>query len=215
MQELPYSAAAERNKQPILEALSKVLGGRGHALEIASGTGQHAVWFAGALPAWTWQPTDADARMLPVIAQRAAHAGLPNLLSPRRLDVMSAQWPSEGACFDRGFDAIYCANLLHIAPPAVCGALMAGAARHLRQGGSLITYGPYFEDNAAPASSNLAFDASLRARDGGWGIRRLADVVEEARAAGLQLSRREDMPANNLLLVFVNAQRPSQNPVPV
>jgi len=215
MQELPYSAAAERNKQPILEALIEALGVEGAALEIASGTGQHAVCFAGAMPAWTWQPTDADVRMLPVIAQRAAHAGLPNLLAPRHLDVMSAQWPSEDACFDRGFDAIFCANLLHIAAPAVCGALMAGAARHLRQGGALITYGPYFEDNAPPAPSNLAFDESLRVSDAGWGIRRLADVVEVARAAGLQLSRREDMPANNLLLVFVNAQQPSQKPVPV
>lgn len=202
MTDLPFSAAADRNKQPILDALRRVLGERAHVLEIASGTGQHAEWFAAAMPGWTWQPTDADARMLPGLASRVAQAGLPNLRAPLLLDVTAPQWPSQGAAFgEEGFDAICCANMLHIAPPAACVGLMQGAARHLRSGGVLVTYGPYFEDTA-PAPSNVAFDESLRARNPSWGIRRLKDVEAEARRAGLALKQRHEMPANNLLLVF-------------
>jgi SAM-dependent methyltransferase len=201
MDTLPCSTAAERNKQPILDALHTVLGPRGEALEIASGTGQHAVWFAAALQQWTWQPTDADASLLPVIASRIAHSGLANVRPPLRLDVMSAHWPTADAPFAERFDAIFCANMLHIAPPATCAALMQGAARHLQPDGVLITYGPYLEDGPV-APSNEAFDRSLRARDPAWGIRRLDDVVREAAHAGLALRARRPMPANNLLLVF-------------
>ncbi|WP_027730757.1 DUF938 domain-containing protein [Variovorax paradoxus] len=205
MSDLPHSPAADRNKQPILEALARILGERGSALEIASGTGQHAAWFAAAMPGWTWQPTDADARMLPALASRVAQAALPNLRAPLLLDVMAPQWPSQGAAFALGeekFDAIYCANMLHIAPWAACAALMQGAARHLLADGLLVTYGPYFEEEAPAAPSNLAFDQDLRARNPEWGIRRLKDVVAEARRAGLALRERHAMPANNLLLVF-------------
>jgi len=205
MSDLPHSPAADRNKQPILEALNRILGERGSALEIASGTGQHAAWFAAAMPGWTWQPTDADARMLPAIASRVAQAALPNLRAPLLLDVMAPRWPSQGAAFARGeekFDAIYCANMLHIAPWAACAALMQGAARHLLADGLLITYGPYFEEEGTPAPSNLAFDQDLQARNPEWGIRRLEDVVAEAHRRGLALRERHAMPANNLLLVF-------------
>ena len=199
MAHLPSSAAADRNKQPILDVLRRVLGQRGTALEIASGTGQHAAWFAAALGQWDWQPSDADAGMLPALAERVAQAGLANLRPPLLLDVMSPRWLAQDA--GQRFDAIYCANMLHIAPAAACPALMEGAARHLVGGGLLITYGPYFEDGI-PAPSNLAFDESLRARDPAWGIRRLEDVVAAARRAGLALRERHEMPANNLLLVF-------------
>jgi SAM-dependent methyltransferase len=199
MAHLPSSAAADRNKQPILDVLRRVLGQRGTALEIASGTGQHAAWFAAALGQWIWQPSDADAGMLPALAERVAQAGLANLRPPLLLDVMSPRWLAQDA--GQRFDAIYCANMLHIAPAAACPALMEGAARHLVGGGLLITYGPYFEDGI-PAPSNLAFDESLRARDPAWGIRRLEDVVAAARRAGLALRERHEMPANNLLLVF-------------
>jgi SAM-dependent methyltransferase len=199
MAHLPSSAAADRNKQPILDVLRRVLGQRGTALEIASGTGQHAAWFAAALGQWIWQPSDADAGMLPALAERVAQAGLANLRPPLLLDVMSPRWLTQDA--GQRFDAIYCANMLHIAPAAACPALMEGAARHLVGGGLLITYGPYFEDGI-PAPSNLAFDESLRARDPAWGIRRLEDVVAAARRAGLALRERHEMPANNLLLVF-------------
>jgi SAM-dependent methyltransferase len=196
--DLPHSPAADRNKEPILAQLRSILGERGTALEIASGTGQHAVWFAGTLPGWTWQPSDADPGMLPAITERIAQSGLENLLPPRQLDVTALPWPP----FARAFDAIFCANMLHIAPWDACPALMAGAARHLAPGGRLITYGPYFGQDVPPAPSNLAFDESLRARDPSWGIRRLEDVVAEARRTGLALAQRHAMPANNLLLVF-------------
>lgn len=194
---LPCSTAADRNKEPILAVLKQVLGPRGAALEIASGTGQHAVWFAGAMKDWEWQPTDADAGMLPVIASRIAQSGCANVREPVMLDVASTPWP-----LAHRFDAIFCANMLHISPWGTCGALMQGAARHLVPGGKLVTYGPYFEQGVEPAESNKAFDASLRARDASWGIRRLPDVEAQAVRAGLVFSQRIEMPANNLMLVF-------------
>jgi SAM-dependent methyltransferase len=193
MPNLPHSTAADRNKQPILDVLRGVLPAHGTALEIASGTGQHVAWFAAALPAWIWQPTDADASALPAIAAWTAQAGLANVRPPLRL---------EGAPFAEPFDAIYCANMLHISPWATCAGLMQGSARHLAPGGVLVTYGPYLEDDVPTAPSNLSFDQSLRARDPAWGIRRLEEVKGEAQRAGLALRERHPMPANNLLLVF-------------
>jgi len=177
--------------------LRGVLGPRGRALEIASGTGQHVVHFAAALPQWQWQPTEGDAALLPAVASRVAQEGLANVRAPVALDVTASSWP-----FTESFDAIFCANLLHIAPWAACPGLMRGAARHLAPGGVLVTYGPYLEDDVPTAASNLAFDASLRGRDPAWGIRRREDVEEEARRAGLVPRERHALPANNLLLVF-------------
>lgn len=198
----PFSTAADRNKQPILDVLRGVLPAHGRALEIASGTGQHVAWFAAALPDWTWQPTDADADALPSIAALTAQAGLSNVRPPLRLDVMAPQWPAQGPAFAEPFDLVYCANMLHIAPWPTCAALMRGCARHLAPGGLLVTYGPYLEDDVPTAPGNLAFDQSLRARNPAWGIRRLQDVDAEARACRLALRERHAMPANNLLLVF-------------
>jgi len=210
MSTTPLSAAAERNKQPILEVLLRVLPAAGQALEIASGTGQHAAWFAAAMPGWTWQPTDADASALPAIATCVADAGATNVRPPLRLDVTAPQWPADAAVFDRAFDAIYCANMLHISPWATCAALMGGAARHLAPAGVLVTYGPYLEEDVPTSPGNLAFDQSLRARNPAWGIRHLRDVQTEAQRAGLALRERHAMPANNLLLVFARAaSRPS------
>ncbi|MDO8906519.1 DUF938 domain-containing protein [Hydrogenophaga sp.] len=205
MSALPFSPAAERNRQPILETLRLVLPNQGVALEIAAGTGQHAVHFAAGLPNWTWQPTDQDPAMLPVISARAAEAGLDNMRAPLRLDVMAATWPSAGPEFNTPFDAIFCANMLHISPWATCSALMQGAARHLCPGGVLITYGPYLEDGIPTSEGNLRFDESLRATHPEWGIRRLAAVAEEAALVGLGLKARHAMPANNLLLVWERA----------
>jgi hypothetical protein len=140
--------------------------------------------------------------MLAVIAARTTQAGLEHVRPPLLLDVTAPEWPSREAPFAQRFEAIYCANMLHIAPWQACGGLMRGAARHLAPGGVLITYGPYFEDGVSTAPSNLAFDESLRARDPAWGIRRLKDVAAEAGRAGLVLRERHAMPANNLLLVF-------------
>jgi SAM-dependent methyltransferase len=198
----PFSTATDRNKRPILDALRNVLPHRGTALEIASGTGQHVAWFATGLPDWTWQPTDADTTALPTIAAARAQAGLANVRPPLRLDVLAPQWPAEGPPFSETFDAVFCANMLHIAPWATCAALMRGAARHLAPNGLLVTYGPYFEEDVATAPSNLAFHQSLRLRNAAWGLRRLQDVTEEAALAGLRLQARHALPANNLLLVW-------------
>ena len=205
--ELPFSPAAERNKVPILAVLQTVLPAQGRALEIASGTGQHVAWFAAHLSGWRWQPSDATPQSLPTIAARTQAAGLRNVLPPCRLDVLAEPWfPADTPAFDvtvdATFDAIYCANMLHIAPWATCDALMRLAARHLSPTGQLITYGPYLEDEVPTAPGNLAFDVSLRAQDPAWGIRRREDVAQVAERAGLRLAQRHAMPANNLLLVW-------------
>jgi Ni/Co efflux regulator RcnB/SAM-dependent methyltransferase len=197
---VPHSAAADRNKQPILDVLRTLLPASGTALEIAAGTGQHAAWFAAALPGWTWQPTDADPRILPTIAAWTSQDGLPNVRPPVLLDVMDATWPSQGPDFAERFDAIYCCNMLHIAPWPACGALMRGAARYLVPDGVLVTYGPYLEDAVATSRSNLDFDADLRERNPQWGLRRLEDVAREAREAGLGLRARHAMPAKTCCL---------------
>jgi len=196
-----FSPAADRNKQPILTMLRHVLPDAGSALEIASGTGQHVAWFAAGLPRWTWQPTDVQPAALNSIAAWVVRQGLANVRPPLRLDVMSDCWLPD----DVRFDAIVCANMLHIAPWATCAALMQGSARHLTAGGALITYGPYLEDGVPTAEGNLAFDQSLRAQDAAWGLRRREDVEGEAARAGLQLAARHVMPANNLLLVWSRA----------
>lgn len=198
MNEIAFSAAADRNKQPILDLLQLQLPERGRALEIASGTGQHVAWFAAHLPQWQWQPTDADVRMRPSIDARCSEARLTNVLPACTLDVLQQPWPLDGA----SYELIFCANLLHISAPACSGALMQGAARHLVPDGMLVTYGPYLEDEVLTAPSNLAFDASLRARNPTWGLRRREDLEELAWQAGLHLSERHEMPANNLLLVW-------------
>jgi hypothetical protein len=201
------SPAAERNAPPILAELRRLLPERGTMLEIASGTGQHAAAFAAALPGWTWQPTDFDPASLPSI--RAWCAGLANVRAPAVLDVCAEPWPAE---VPATVDAIFCANMIHIAPWACTPALMRGAARHLAPQGLLVTYGPYVEDDVPTAPSNLAFDADLRARDPAWGLRRLADVAVQARDAGLRLRERVPMPANNLLLAWERADPATPDP---
>lgn len=204
MSNLPFSPAADRNKDAILDHLRQILPAQGSLLEVASGTGQHIAWFGAALPHWQWQPTEAAADALPALAARVAatqqaHAGPPNVLEPQLLDVLAPDWKVGH------FDAIYCANMLHISPWATCIALMQGAARHLNPDGQLITYGPYLEDSVPTAAGNQAFDQDLRERDPTWGLRRREDVEAEATRAGLRLQARHAMPANNLLLVFGRA----------
>jgi SAM-dependent methyltransferase len=196
MAAIRHSPAAERNQGPILAALERLLPARGIMLEIASGTGQHAAHFAAALPQWDWQPSDAEATALASIDARCA--GLANVRPALELDVLRAPWDGVPPVVD----AIFCANLLHISAWPTCAALMQGARRHLAPHGVLMLYGPYRVDGEPTAPSNLAFDADLRARNAGWGLRRLADVTAEADAAGLRLRERIAMPANNLLLVW-------------
>jgi SAM-dependent methyltransferase len=192
-----HSPAAERNAPPILAELQRLLPASGVMLEIASGTGQHAAHFAAGLPGWDWQPTDFDPAALPSI--QAWCAGLARVRPPLRLDVLAQPWP---AALPRPVDAVFCANMIHIAPWACTAALMQGAARLLSPQGLLVTYGPYLEDEVPTAPGNLAFDADLRGRDPAWGLRRVAAVAAEAGVAGLQMQQRVAMPANNLLLVW-------------
>ena len=211
--ELRHSPAAERNQAPILAQLQRLLPTGGRLLEIAAGTGQHAVHCAAGLPCWTWQPTDPSTEALHSIAAWSAQSPSPGLLPPLQLDVLSDPWPVAGAGAGAGagvgvgvvtgaWDAVFCANLLHIAPWACCAALMRGAAHLLGAGGQLITYGPYLVAGVATSPGNLAFDADLRGRDAQWGLRWLHDVVAEATAAGLSLQEQVEMPAHNRLLVF-------------
>ena len=197
MNERRHSPAAERNGPHILAALQRLLPASGVMLEIASGTGQHAACCSEGLPGWQWQPSDFDTAALPSIA--AWCEGLARVRPAITLDVLDAAWPGVPA----QVDAIYCANMIHIAPWACTAGLMRGAARHLAPQGLLITYGPYVVDGEPTAPSNLAFDADLRGRNPSWGLRRLADIEAEAARAGLKLRERIDMPANNKLLAWV------------
>ena len=191
-----HSPAAERNGPPILAELQRLLPESGVLLEIASGTGQHAAHCSEGLPGWQWLPSDFQPDALPSIS--AWCAGLSRVRAPIELDVLLPHWPGMPA----QVDAIYCANMLHIAPWACCAGLMQGAARHLSPNGLLITYGPYLEDSVATSSGNLSFDADLKARNPAWGLRRLENVAAEAARAGLRLRERVAMPANNLLLAW-------------
>lgn len=201
MTELAFSAPAERNKQAILDVLRTLLPKRGRALEIACGTGQHVAWFAANLPQWTWQPTDMKADLFPDIKVRIDEARLVNVQPPQLLNVLDPAWHTG----HEPYDLIYCANMLHIAPWECCAGLMRGAARQLAPGGRLVTYGPYLEDQVPTTESNLKFDATLRAQDPTWGLRRREDVEEQARLAGMRLNMHHTMPANNLLLVWQRA----------
>ena len=193
---LPFSPAAERNRGPILQALASLLPAAAHVLEVASGTGQHAAFFAASQSGWQWQPTEAEAAALPSIAARCA--GVPGVAVPRVLNVLAQPWPFQAA----SFDAVYVANLLHISPWPATAALVAGAAAVLKRHGRLVVYGPFVDDGQPLAPSNTAFDADLRQRNALWGLRRLHDVQQQALQAGLRLEQTQQMPANNLLLVF-------------
>lgn len=191
--DLPFSPAADRNREPLLGVLRELLPANAEVIEIASGTGQHAQHFASAQPGWRWQPTEADEQLLNVIAARCAD--LPNVAAPWRLNVLDL--PTLPAV-----DAVVAVNLIHIAPWQACTALMQLAAACLRPGGHLVLYGPFVVDGEPTAPSNLAFDADLRTRNREWGVRCLQDVVEAAQAGGLRFERRISMPANNLTVVF-------------
>jgi SAM-dependent methyltransferase len=188
--------AAERNAQPIVEVLRGVLPERGLVLEVASGTGEHAVHFARAFPKLLFQPSDPEPAALRSIEAWRAQAGLFNLLPPVSLDARAAQWSVEAA------DAILCINMVHISPWAATVGLMRGAGRVLAQDAPLYLYGAYRQSGVETAPSNLAFDESLRARNPDWGVRDLEDVVAEAAKNGLELERVVPMPANNLSVVF-------------
>lgn len=196
-----HSPAAERNREPILAELQRLLPARGLLLEVASGSGQHAAFCSAGLPGWQWLPSECDSAALPSITAWCATQA--SVLPPITLDVLRpAPWPG----VPTQVDAVFCANLIHIAPWACCAGLLQGAARHLAAQGLLITYGPYLEDEVPTAPGNRAFDADLRARNPAWGLRRREDVQALAAQAGLLLQARVAMPANNLLLVWARGR---------
>jgi SAM-dependent methyltransferase len=188
--------AVARNRGPILAVLQRILPSRGTVLEIASGTGEHAVYFARHLPHLTWQPTDIDPTALASIAAHRAAAKLPNLRTPVRLDVTAPDWPIKQA------DAVVSINMIHIAPWSAAQGLMSGAARLLAAGSVLYLYGPFKEHGIHTAPSNAAFDLNLRACDPQWGVRDIDDVRALAESHGFDFVERVAMPANNLSLVF-------------
>lgn len=189
--------AAARNRGPILDVLRTALPPSGFVLEIASGTGEHVIHFAVALPGLEWQPSDPSEPARRSIAGWIEETRLTNILSPLDLDVVREPWPIARA------DAILCINMVHISPWAATEALMRGAGRVLAPGGLLYLYGPYRRDGEHTAQSNATFDADLRNRNAEWGVRNIEDVAAEAATNGLRLDRIVEMPANNLSLLFI------------
>ena len=195
-----YSPSTARNREPILTVLQRVLPPDARVLEIASGSGEHAVHVARAIPGLTWQTSDPDPDARASIAAWIDAERLTNVLPPRLIDVREHAWGVEG---EAPYDAIVAINMIHISPWEATLGLLAGAARLLRSGGVLYTYGPYMRDGRHTPPSNAAFDASLKARDSSWGVRDVADIEREALLQGLTLQEIVEMPANNLSLVFV------------
>ena len=191
----PFSEAAERNRGPILRVLERIFADRHAVLEIGSGSGQHAVHFAAALAHLVWQPSDVQ-QNLPGIGLWVEEAGLPNLRHPIPLDVNDPAWP------DLPVDAAFSANTLHIMSWPVAQRAISGIGRMLPAGGVFALYGPFNYGGAYSSQSNAHFDASLKARDPGSGIRDAEAVVACAGDAGLALEEDNPMPANNRLLVF-------------
>ncbi|KKW91202.1 DUF938 domain-containing protein [Sphingobium chungbukense] len=190
-----FAPATLRNRDAILAVLREALPPSGLVLEVASGSGEHAIHFAAALHALDWQPSDPDPAALASIEAWRAEAGLANVRSPIRLDA-EADWPMDRA------DAILCINMVHISPWTATLGLLRGAGRVLPPGGLLYLYGPYLQADVETARSNLAFDASLRARDPRWGIRAIEDVIAAAQVQDLAFDGLVEMPANNLSLLF-------------
>ena len=190
--------ATQRNREPILEVLARWLIMPARVLEIASGTGQHAAFFAASLPDLSWQPSDAISDGFASIEAWSAEAGLRNVAPPVVLDAASETWP-----LSRGdVDVIFNANMIHISPWNVGLGLFAGAGRTLPPSGLLFLYGPFKVGGEHTAPSNADFDESLKSRDPSWGIRDLEEVIAVAAANDLTHLETNDLPANNKLLVF-------------
>lgn len=191
-----YAPSVARNKDAIAAVLARYLPSSGLVLEIASGSGEHAVHFASTFPALVFQPTDPSEEARASIAAWRQEAALPNMRAPLALDVTAAPWPINYA------DAVTCINMIHIAPWEATLGLVAGAARIIPPGGLLFLYGPYKRAGQHTAPSNADFDASLCERDARWGVRDLETVAAEATAMGFAAPMIEAMPANNLSLIF-------------
>lgn len=191
-----HAPATLRNRDAIVAVVADWLPATGTVLEVASGSGEHAVHFAAAFPGLDWQPSDPDPAGLTSIAAYRAEVGLANIAPPIALDAAATQWPVDRA------DAVLCINMVHISPWEATLGLFAGATRLLAPGAPLILYGPYTEPDVLTAESNLAFDTSLRSRNVAWGLRDTDAVKVAAANAGLAFAERRAMPANNLMLLF-------------
>ncbi|WP_371821858.1 DUF938 domain-containing protein [Skermanella sp. TT6] len=191
-----HAPATQRNREPILGVLRRVLPAAGTVLEIASGSGEHAVFLAGSLPDLIWHPTDPDPDNRASIRAWIAETGVTNVTAPASLDAAARAWPVTHA------DAIVCINMIHISPWPATQGLMAGAGRTLPTGAPLYLYGPYRRDGRHTAPSNEDFDHSLKAQNAEWGVRDLEEVCAAAAGSGLTLDEVIEMPANNLSVVF-------------
>ena len=194
--------AALRNRDPIADVLGKWLPQSGLVLEIASGTGEHAVHFATRFPQLDWQPSDVHADALSSIRAWREGAALPNLREPVLLDAAAEHWPIEHA------DAVLSINMVHISPWSSALGLIGGAARALSDGGPLILYGPWLKGDVETAASNLDFDRDLRRRDPQWGLRQVEDFAAAAAQRGFELIESRAMPANNMMLLFRSGAPP-------
>ena len=188
--------AALRNREPIAEVLRDWLPPAGLVLEIASGTGEHSVYFAGRFPALDWQPSDLHPDALSSIESWREFAGLPNVRPPVVIDAASKDWPIERA------EAMISINMVHISPWASALGLLDGAARLLGAGSPLVLYGPWLKDDVPTAQSNLDFDSDLKTRDSDWGLRRVEDFAHAAGERGIDLIETRPMPANNMMLLL-------------
>lgn len=199
--------AVQRNREPILGVLERAFPKAGTVLELASGTGEHAIFFSDHLRDLTWQPSDIDAHNLESIAAWREFSTHGNVLAPIAIDLSSrpnasTALPSAALPSSRRYDAVFCANLIHIAPWIVCQNLMQVVAASLRSAGRFVMYGPYKIDGQHTAESNVAFEQWLWGQNPEYGVRDVADVVAEARLNTLGLIERVAMPANNFCLVF-------------
>jgi len=188
--------AALRNREPIAEVLSGWLPQEGLVLEVASGSGEHAIYFAERFPKLDWQPSDVDPGALSSIAGWREESGLTNVRAPLIIDAASPGWPLDRA------DAVLSINMVHISPWRSALGLLDGAARLLMSGAPLVMYGPWLKDDIPTVESNLAFDADLKRRDAQWGLRRIEDFTAAAEERGFEFAATRAMPANNLMLLY-------------
>lgn len=195
-----YAPATQRNREPILEVLSQNLAPKSTILEIASGTGEHAAFFASGRQSWSWIPSDINPQARESIIAWKKIDKISNLALPLAIDVTQDNWFDLVA--DREIDAIVNINMIHISPWSACLGLMAGAKEILSSGGKLYLYGPFKRNEKHTSDSNVQFDRSLKSRNSTWGVRNLETVVETAAKANLKLDRTVEMPANNLSVIF-------------
>ena len=194
-----FSGAADRNKQVILEQLNRFLPADGLIAEIASGPGQHIIYFAEQHPELTWQPTEPDDDLRGSIIKNIALSNLENIMPPSSLNVLDHTWSLESV------DFIFNANMIHVSPPAATTALIEGVCRHLKPGGTYFQYGPFIHQGEFNSEGNRNFHKTLGETNPGWGLREIDDVIRVAELNGLVLQEKIDMPANNTSLIFVRS----------